>query len=181
MAQLDSSTPLLEMRGISKRFGATIALEGVDFSVDAGQVHALVGENGAGKSTLMKVLSGALQADSGTMHLAGKPYLPHNPLEARQLGVAMIYQELSLAPHLSVEENIVLGVEPTKKWPVRSKTNPAEGARCPRPVESPGYSSRSSGAVASCRTSADCRNCAFGGGWLPGFGFRRADQQPFPA
>ena len=114
MARLNSSTPLLQMQGISKRFGATIALEDVDLSVDAGQVHALVGENGAGKSTLMKVLSGALQVDSGTMLLDGKSYLPSNPLEARRLGVAMIYQELSLAPHLSVEENIVLGVEPIK-------------------------------------------------------------------
>jgi ribose transport system ATP-binding protein len=102
------------MRGVCKRFGATVALDGVDFSVDAGEVHALVGENGAGKSTLMKVLSGAIQPDAGTMVLDGAPYRPRNPLEARHAGVAMIYQELSLAPHLTVEENIMLGMEPTR-------------------------------------------------------------------
>ncbi|MDQ3812651.1 MAG: sugar ABC transporter ATP-binding protein, partial [Armatimonadota bacterium] len=97
-----------------KRFGATIALDGVDLSVDRGEVLALVGENGAGKSTLMKVLSGAYQPDEGQMRLAGQPYRPRNPLDARRAGVAMIYQELSLAPHLSVIENILLGVEPTR-------------------------------------------------------------------
>jgi len=106
--------PRLEMRGVRKRFGATVALDGVDFMVRAGEVHALVGENGAGKSTLMKVLSGAVQPDAGTMWLDGASYQPRNPLEARRAGVAMIYQELSLAPHLSVEENILLGMEPTR-------------------------------------------------------------------
>ncbi len=103
----------LEMRGISKRFGATRALERVDFQIEVGEVLALVGENGAGKSTLMKVLSGAHTPDQGTMLLEGKPYLPAGPLEARKMGVGMIYQELSLAPHLTVEENILLGMEPT--------------------------------------------------------------------
>ncbi len=102
----------LEMRGICKRFGATVALQDVSIRVDGGEVLALVGENGAGKSTLMKVLSGAVKPDAGQMKLNGVPYLPGNPLEARRAGVAMIYQELSLAPHLSVEENIVLGMEP---------------------------------------------------------------------
>jgi len=107
-------TPRLEMSGVSKRFGATLALQGVDLSVAPGEVHALVGENGAGKSTLMKVLSGAIQPDTGAMRLDGQPYAPRNPLEARHAGVAMIYQELSLALHLSVEENIVLGMEPSR-------------------------------------------------------------------
>jgi ribose transport system ATP-binding protein len=101
------------MTGVHKRFGATIALAGVDLKVDAGQVLALVGENGAGKSTLMKTLSGAHQPDEGQMWLDGQPYAPRDPLQARKAGVAMIYQELSLAPHLSVMENILLGVEPT--------------------------------------------------------------------
>ncbi len=112
--RIDSSrtSELLEMRGICKRFGATVALEGVGIKVCGGQVLALVGENGAGKSTLMKVLSGAVKADAGQMWLDGVPYRPSNPLEARRAGVAMIYQELSLAPHLSVQENIMLGMEP---------------------------------------------------------------------
>ncbi|MFZ0430847.1 MAG: sugar ABC transporter ATP-binding protein, partial [Acidobacteriota bacterium] len=104
----------LQMQGISKRFGATIALEDVGLSVAPGEVHALVGENGAGKSTLMKVLSGAYQPDSGSIRLDGEPYRPSDPLAGRQAGVAMIYQELSLAPHLSIEENILLGVEPAR-------------------------------------------------------------------
>jgi ribose transport system ATP-binding protein len=102
---------LLTMTGISKRFGATQALAGVSLSVPAGRVLALIGENGAGKSTLMKVLSGAHAPDSGSMLLAGKPYEPSGPHEARLAGVSMIYQELNLAPDLSVEDNIMLGQE----------------------------------------------------------------------
>jgi ribose transport system ATP-binding protein len=109
-----ASQPLLQMQGVKKRFGATLALDGVDLQVDSGEVLGLVGENGAGKSTLMKVLSGAYAPDEGRMTLDGQSYAPHNPLEARRRGVAMIYQELSLAPHLSVAENILLGVEPHK-------------------------------------------------------------------
>ncbi|KAA3612203.1 MAG: sugar ABC transporter ATP-binding protein [Calditrichaeota bacterium] len=113
--------PRLEMRGIHKEFGATIALGDVTFSVQPGEVHALVGENGAGKSTLMKILSGAYTANSGEMWLDGQPYFPKNPLDGRLQGVAMIYQELSLAPHLTVEENIMLGVEPVKNGFIRQK------------------------------------------------------------
>jgi ribose transport system ATP-binding protein len=107
--------PLLKMQGVSKRFGATIALADVDLFVDRHEVLALVGENGAGKSTLMKVLSGAHAPDSGQMWLDGRPYLPRSPLDARRAGVAMIYQELSLTPHLSVMENVLLGMEPTRR------------------------------------------------------------------
>ncbi|HVS72067.1 MAG TPA: sugar ABC transporter ATP-binding protein [Phycisphaerae bacterium] len=106
------ATPRLEMRGIRKRFGATVALDGVSLTVMPGEVHALVGQNGAGKSTLMKTLSGAHAADSGEMRIDGEVYAPRNPLEGRRRGVAMIYQELSLAPHLSVLENVLLGMEP---------------------------------------------------------------------
>lgn len=102
---------LLEMRNVVKRFGATTALAGVTFRAEAGQVLALIGENGAGKSTLMKVLSGAIAADEGEMLLEGRPYRPAGPLRARAAGVAMIYQELNLAPELSVEDNIMLGRE----------------------------------------------------------------------
>jgi len=106
--------PRLTMTGVRKAFGATKALDGVDFSVQPGEVHALIGENGAGKSTLMKVLAGVHQPDAGRMQLDGEPYAPADPLDARRRGVAMIFQELALAPHLSVEANVVLGVEPVK-------------------------------------------------------------------
>ncbi|HLY10701.1 MAG TPA: sugar ABC transporter ATP-binding protein [Planctomycetota bacterium] len=109
-----STGPRLEMIGVRKRFGATLALDGVDLAVAPGECHALVGQNGAGKSTLMKVLSGAHPADEGILRLDGAPYAPRDPLEGRRRGIAMIYQELSLVPHLSVEENIVLGVEPSR-------------------------------------------------------------------
>ncbi|MGQ9855067.1 MAG: ATP-binding cassette domain-containing protein, partial [Candidatus Oleimicrobiaceae bacterium] len=114
MAGQVTKTPRLLMRGISKRFGATVALSNVDFDVRAHEIHALVGENGAGKSTLMKILAGVICPDKGSMLLEGRAYQPRNPHEARQAGVAMIYQELALAPHLTVEENILLGAEPSK-------------------------------------------------------------------
>ena len=106
------TAPRLEMTGVRKSFGATHALRGVSFAVAPGEVHALIGENGAGKSTLMKVLSGAYQPDAGEVRLDGQPFQPRDPLHARRGGIAMIYQELNLAPHLSVEENILLGDEP---------------------------------------------------------------------
>lgn len=108
------STPRLEMRGIAKAFGRNRALDGVDLTVAPGEVHALVGENGAGKSTLMKVLSGAHAPDAGAMRLDGAAYAPRDPQEARRSGVGMIYQELAVAPHLSVAENLVLGAEPRR-------------------------------------------------------------------
>jgi ribose transport system ATP-binding protein len=109
----------LEMTGVRKSFGSTLALVGVDLQVRPGEVHALVGENGAGKSTLMKILSGAIRPDAGRMVLDGRAYDPAGPLDARDRGVAMIYQELTLAPDLSVEENILLGAEPTRAGFVR--------------------------------------------------------------
>lgn len=107
----------LRLTGIRKSFGATQALRGVSLEIAPGEVHALIGENGAGKSTLMKILSGAHAADEGTMELGGRPYRPHGPHDARLKGVAMIYQELNLALHLPVWENILLGAEPaTLGW-----------------------------------------------------------------
>lgn len=116
------SSPRLRMLQVRKRFGATQALRGVSFEVGAGEVHALIGENGAGKSTLMKVLSGAYRPDAGRIELDGQPFVPTDPLHARRCGIAMIYQELTLAPHLSVEENILLGQEPARfGWIHRSR------------------------------------------------------------
>src|SRR3954454_19775292 len=92
--------PLLELRNIAKRFGPTVALDGVSLSLNRGEVLALIGENGAGKSTLMNILSGALRADAGEMQLDEHIYMPASPVEARASGIALIHQELSLCPHL---------------------------------------------------------------------------------
>jgi ribose transport system ATP-binding protein len=102
----------LTLHQITKSFGAVAALKGISLEAKAGEVLALIGENGAGKSTLMKVLSGAELPDSGNMLLNNTPYQPQNTADGKQSGVNMIYQELTVAPHLSVAENIVLGSEP---------------------------------------------------------------------
>ena len=113
------------MHAIEKAFGPTVALDQVDLTVQAGEVHALLGENGAGKSTLMKILSGVYAPDAGEMRLAGQPYRPQNPHAARIAGVAMIYQELNLAPDLSVEDNIMLGREASRcGWLLRGDQRP---------------------------------------------------------
>jgi ribose transport system ATP-binding protein len=108
---MNSPTPLLKMDHIAKRFGTTVALADVSLEVAPGEVHALVGENGAGKSTLMKVLAGAEIADSGTIYFQGREFAPRQPLDSLRMGIAMIYQEFNLAPHLSVEANLLLGRE----------------------------------------------------------------------
>ena len=105
---------VLRISGLAKRFGPTVALDGVDLVLHPGEVHALIGENGAGKSTLMGIVAGALHADRGEMQLDDRPYAPPSPLEARRRGIALIHQELSLCPHLSVAENILLGIEPSR-------------------------------------------------------------------
>ncbi len=112
----------LRLCDIAKSYGATRALDGVSVEVAAGEVHALIGENGAGKSTLMKVLSGVIQPDAGTIELEGKPYRPTDTLDAKMHGVAMIHQELSLAPHLNAWENIGLGGLPDRAgWIARGE------------------------------------------------------------
>jgi len=102
---------LLEMRRVAKRFGPTAALVDVNLELNAGEVLALIGENGAGKSTLMKVLSGAVAPDAGELRIGGQAFAPSGPAAARSAGVAMIYQELTLCPDLSVEENVIMGKE----------------------------------------------------------------------
>ena len=106
---------LLRMAGVTKRFGGVQALDGVDIDVRAGEVHALLGENGAGKSTLVKILAGAERADAGSVAIDGEPLELARPVDALRAGIAMIYQELNLAPDLSVEQNVSLGVE-RSRW-----------------------------------------------------------------
>src|SRR3954447_14591550 len=108
---------LLEMRGITKSYPGVAALVGVDFSVAAGEVHALVGENGAGKSTLMRILAGAERRDAGEIRIEDRPVALDSPHQALAQGIAMIYQELNLVPHLSVAENLFLGREPRTGMP----------------------------------------------------------------
>ena len=103
------------MRGIRKTFPGVVALDGVDLTLDPGEVHMLLGENGAGKSTLMKILSGACRKDAGEIRVNGRPVEIGGPRDALALGIRVIYQELSLVPHLSVAENIFLGALPTRR------------------------------------------------------------------
>lgn len=110
-----SEQALLQVRGLTKRFGGVTALRGVDFAVRAGEIHALLGENGAGKSTLIKVLTGVHPADEGTLTLAGKRLTPTAPIDAERAGISTVYQEVNLVPTLSVAENIALGRQP-RRW-----------------------------------------------------------------
>ena len=116
-----SDAPLLTLRGIGKRFPGVVALDNVDFTVRAGEIHALLGENGAGKSTLIKVLTSVYSADSGQMSLAGRPIAPTSPSEAESMGISTVYQEVNLIPSLSVAENLCLGRQPGRfgfiNWP----------------------------------------------------------------
>ncbi len=108
------SIPLLRLSGVKKRFGGVVALAGVDFDLRAGEVHALLGENGAGKSTLIRILGGIHQPDSGEILFAGQPVQILDVVGADRLGIRLIHQELSLAPNLTVAENIFLGHEPSR-------------------------------------------------------------------
>ncbi len=106
---------LLEARAITKRFPGTVALDGAQLQLEAGEMHAVVGENGAGKSTLMKIVSGVYQADAGSLYLQGRPIAPANPRAALDLGIAIVHQELSVVPDLTVAENIFPGRLPTNR------------------------------------------------------------------
>ena len=117
-------SPLLELRQLVKNYGGVRALRGVDFDLQAGEVHALLGENGAGKSTLIKVVTGAHQPTGGTIALAGSPVTDLTPATARALGIACIYQQPALFPDLTVAENLALRLESTAatariNWPAR--------------------------------------------------------------
>ena len=106
-----SSQPLLALDGLTKAYPGVVANSNVSFRIQPGEVHALLGENGAGKSTLVKMIYGLVKPDTGTMHLMGQPYAPHEPSEARRRGVAMVFQHFSLFEALDVAENITLGME----------------------------------------------------------------------
>lgn len=112
MTEPAGRAPLLSMRGISKSFPGVRALDSVDFEVDAAEIHAFLGENGAGKSTLLKILSGAQPPDSGTIAFAGQPVTFASPQEAQKAGIVTIYQEFTLAPDMTVAENVFIGREP---------------------------------------------------------------------
>jgi general nucleoside transport system ATP-binding protein len=107
-----TDAPLLELKGITKRFPGVVANDSVDFELRAGEVHALLGENGAGKSTLMNILYGLYHPDEGEILLRGEPARIHSPHEAIDLGIGMVHQHFMLIPVMTVTENIVLGVEP---------------------------------------------------------------------
>jgi len=106
-----ATAPLLELRGVSKRFGAVQALNGVDFHVGAGEVVGLVGDNGAGKSTLVKVMSGIYSPDEGEYRFDGEAQAIHGPTDPTRLGVATVYQDLALCDNLDVVANLFIGSE----------------------------------------------------------------------
>src|SRR5262245_53417758 len=106
---MGSSGPFLELRHIGKRFGGTTALRDIDWTVNAGEVHCLVGENGSGKSTLIKIIAGVHPSDpGGEIAIDGVPHPYLTPHQAKSLGVQVIYQDLSLFPNLTVLENIAI-------------------------------------------------------------------------
>lgn len=111
----DAAPSLLTASGLAKRFGPVRALDGVDLCLRSREIHSLMGENGAGKSTLIKCLTGVHRPDAGEIRLEGETVAPASPGEAEALGIATVYQEVNLIPHLSVAENIALGREPMRR------------------------------------------------------------------
>jgi fructose transport system ATP-binding protein len=109
-----AAAPVLEARGLVKRYGSVTALDGADFLLRGGEILAVVGDNGAGKSTLIRALSGALAPDAGELRLAGRPVRFRGPLDARHAGIETVYQDLAVAPAMTVAENLFLGREPRR-------------------------------------------------------------------
>jgi fructose transport system ATP-binding protein len=110
--------PILEARGLVKRYGQVVALDGADFELYPNEIVAVIGDNGAGKSTLIKALSGALQADAGEIRLDGKRVRFRSPGEARRAGIETVYQDLAVAPSLDIASNIFLGREAQRRGPL---------------------------------------------------------------
>src|ERR1700739_2571355 len=125
----DADTPVLDVENIHKQFGPTYALNNVSVRFAGGEVHCLLGENGAGKSTLGKIIGGLYSADKGQGRLAGKLVRFRSIAEARACGISMVFQELSLAPDLTVLENICLGSEAGRN-PLRWLQRKAERDKC---------------------------------------------------
>ena len=111
---MSNAKPLLQLTAIAKEFPGTKALKGVDFSLYAGEVHALIGENGAEKSTLIKIIAGLYRQDEGTLEIEGKAVEFHSPADSLVHRIKVVYQELDLAPDLSIAENVFLGNLPKK-------------------------------------------------------------------
>ena len=127
-------TALLELRGICKFFPGVRALDGVDFTIRKGEIHALMGENGAGKSTLIKVLTGVYSKDEGTISMEGTPVQIRTTQDALKAGISTVYQEITLCPNLTVAENIFIARDkgPFINWRAREKR--AEGETVPNAV-----------------------------------------------
>src|SRR5512133_677736 len=115
---MSAPTPVLEARGIVKRFGHVVALNGADFELFPGEILAIIGDNGAGKSTLIKALSGALHPDEGELRLDGEPVQFRSPRDARRAGIETVYQDLAVAPSLDIASNIFLGREQRRVGPL---------------------------------------------------------------
>jgi len=152
--------PIIQMRGISKYFGAVTALENVDLELYPGEVLGVVGDNGAGKSTLMKVVSGLQSPSAGEMFFEGQPVYFSTPKDARDLGIEMVYQDLALAGNMQIDENIYLGREQTRPWQFhRSQRHPAS---CPVPsgqTENSCQERHPAGRRAFRRSAAGRRDC----------------------
>src|SRR5881397_1251707 len=121
-ASMPTEVPLLQVREVSKSFGAVAAAQNVSFDLYGGEAHALVGENGAGKSTIVKMLAGVHCPDSGTLEIDGTPVELNTPADAKAAGIAVIYQEPTLFPDLSVAENIAMGRQPLGRLNIIDRT-----------------------------------------------------------
>jgi fructose transport system ATP-binding protein len=117
---MTAAQPILEARGLVKRYGHVVALNGADFELYPGEILAIIGDNGAGKSTLIKALSGALQPDEGEVRLDGEPVHFRSPRDARGAGIETVYQDLAVAPALDIASNIFLGRELRRRGPLGS-------------------------------------------------------------
>jgi len=116
----DGHVPVLEARGLVKRYGQVTALDGTDFELRPGEILAVIGDNGAGKSTLIKALAGAIAPDEGEILLEGVPVHFKTPMEARRLGIETVYQDLAVAPALDIASNLFLGRELRRRGPLGS-------------------------------------------------------------